>query len=391
MTIRMTPRIGAVGLAALAITATALAGPARASQDTDTAAVGHTATQAALEAAVAGGIPGVAAEARDADGIWKSAVGVGNRQTGAARGKNDRFRIGSLTDSFVATVLLQMEAEKKIDLDASVEHYLPGVVTGNGNDGRTITVRQLLNHTSGLYDYLADATYYETYTAGDSFFQHRYETLTPQQRLRVAFAQPPLFQAGARHSFSHTNDILAALIVEKVGGTSYESQVRKRIIEPLALRATSTPGTSATVPQPSSRGYSKLYYATQPDRIDDVTEFNASQLWGDGDMISSAADLNRFYKALMGGKLLPAKQLAELKTTVVNPDLPISSYGLGIEKLALLCGTTIWYHDGGSLGSLTLAAFSEDGRHELTFNYNGDWDASGLLPILSAEFCEPTS
>ncbi|MFF4911043.1 serine hydrolase domain-containing protein [Streptomyces sp. NPDC001260] len=391
MTTLMRPRIGAVGLAALAITATALAGPARASDDTATAAGGHTATQAAIEAAVAAGIPGVTAEARDADGIWKSAVGVGDRQTGAARAKNDRFRIGSLTDSFVATVLLQMEAEKKIDLDASVEHYLPGVVTGNGNDGSTITVRQLLNHTSGLFDYLADVPYYETYTTGDSFFQHRYDTLTPQQRLKVAFAQPPLFQPGARHSFSHTNDILAALIVEKVGGTSYESQVRKRIIEPLALKATSNPGTGATVPRPSSRGYSKLYYATQPDRIDDVTEFNASQLWGDGDMISSAADLNRFYKALMGGKLLPAKQLTELKTTVVNPDLPISSYGLGIEKLALPCGTTIWYHDGGSLGSLTLAAFSENGRHELTFNYNGDWDASGLLPILSAEFCEPTS
>jgi D-alanyl-D-alanine carboxypeptidase len=80
-----------------------------------------------------------------------------------------------------------------------------------------------------------------------------------------------------------------------------------------------------------------------------------------------------------------------MKTTNVNPDLPISSYGLGIEKLSLSCGTTIWYHDGGVLGWLSLAAFTEDGRHELTFDFNGDWDASGILPVLNAEFCAKTA
>ncbi|MDN3028487.1 serine hydrolase domain-containing protein [Streptomyces sp. S.PB5] len=388
MTKRTSPRAGLVGLAAVAITATAFTGPARAAQDT-TGAGGHEATRLALEAAVTAGVPGVTAEARDAGGVWKSAVGVGNLQTGEPRGKNDRFRVGSITNTFVATVLLQMEAEKKIDLDDSVERYLPGVVTGNGNDGNAITVRELLNHTSGLYDYLADVTYYETYVLGDGFLKHRYDTLTPGQRLKVAFSHPPLFQAGARHSFSHTNDILAALIVEKVAGTPYEKEVRKRIIKPLGLKATSNPGTGTTVPQPSSRGYSKLFFATQPDRIDDVTELNASQIWGDGDIISSAGDLNRFYKALMGGKLLPAQQLAEMKTTVVNPDLPISSYGLGVERISLGCGTDIWYHDGGTVGWLTLAAFTEDGSHLLTFNYNGDWEFSQLLPTLTAEFCDP--
>jgi D-alanyl-D-alanine carboxypeptidase len=391
MTIRTRPRAGVTGLAALALAATAFTGPAGALDDGDSAAPAHPATQAAIDAAVQAGVPGITSEARDARGTWKYASGVGNRTTGAARGKSDRFRIGALTDSFVATVLLQMEAEKKLSLDDTVAKYLPGVVAGNGNDGSKITVRQLLNHTSGLYDYLAEPAYYEKYILGDGFLQHRYDTVTAQQRLDVAFAHAPDFAPGARHAYSHTNDLLSALIVEKAAGTSYETQVRKRIIEPLALTATSHPGASTTVPQPSGRGYSKIFYSTQPDRIDDVTEFNASQLWGDGDMISSAADLNRFYKALMGGKLLPAQQLAELKATVVNPDVPISSYGLGVEKLDLPCGTTIWYHDGGALGSLTVAAFSEDGRHTLTFNYNGDWDASGLLPILSAEFCATTA
>ncbi|MFJ5779580.1 serine hydrolase domain-containing protein [Streptomyces sp. NPDC093094] len=388
MTLRKRPGAGVVGLAAVALAATALTGPAQASQDT---ATGHRATQSAMDAAVAAGVPGIAAEARDADGVWQSASGVGNRETGVPRRKADRFRVGSITNTFVATVLLQMEAEGRLGLDDTVEQHLPGLVTGNGNDGSTITVRQLLNHTSGLYDYLADEPYVRTYVLGDGFLRHRHDTVTPGQRLDVALSHAPLFAPGARHAFSHTNDILAALIVEQAGGRSYEDEVRLRIIEPLGLKATSTPGSSSRLPQPSSRAYSKLFHGSQPDRIDDVTEMNASQGWGDGDIVSSAGDLNRFYRALMGGRLLPPRQLQEMKTTVDNPDAPGSSYGLGIERLTMPCGTTLWYHDGGMVGWITLATLTEDGRHQFTFNYNGDWDGSGILPLLNAEYCGTSS
>ncbi|MET7441493.1 serine hydrolase domain-containing protein [Streptomyces sp. NPDC004082] len=384
MTIRKRPRTGVIGVAAVAITATVLTGPAGA----DTAPpAGHQATQAAIDAAVAGGIPGVAAEARDTTGVWKTASGVGDLKTGEPRGKNDRFRVGHLTSTFVAAVLLQMEAEHKLSLDDTVERHLPGLVRGNGNDGNAITVRQLLNHTSGLADYFADSDYVATYVQGEGYLQHRYDTLPHDKRVKVALAHAPVFAPGSRHGFSNTNDVLAAMVVEKVGGRSYEDEVRKRIIEPLGLKATSTPGTGAQLPEPSSRGYSKLFYDTQPDRIDDVTEVNGSQLWGNTDVISSAGDLNRFYGALLRGKLLPAQQLKEMKTTVVNPDFPISSYGLGIERLTLGCGTSIWYRDGGTVGWLSLVALTDDGRHQLAFSYNGDWRADEILPILSAEFC----
>ncbi|MEG8279673.1 serine hydrolase domain-containing protein [Streptomyces sp. AHA2] len=389
MRTRTRPRALLAGLAAVLITATT--GTARAAQDTRAPAAGHEETRQAIVAAVEAGVPGVTAEARDADGVWRTAVGVGDLRTGAARGTHDRFRVGSITNTFVATVLLQMAAEKKLSLDDTVERHLPGVVTGNGNDGRTVTVRRLLNHTSGLFDYLAEPAYYRKYVLGEGFLKHRYEPLTAGQRLQVALAHPPQFTPGARHAFSHTNDLLAALIVEKVAGTSYENEVRRRIIEPLGLKATSHPGASTGLPRPSGRGYSKLFFDTLPDRIDDVTEFHGSQVWGDGDVISSAADLNRFFRALMRGKVLAPRQLAELKTTVVNPDLPISSYGLGIERLEMSCGETLWYHDGGTVGSLTFVATTEDGRHQLTFNYNGDWEVSQLLPTLNAEFCGTTS
>ncbi|MDI5903923.1 serine hydrolase domain-containing protein, partial [Streptomyces sp. 12257] len=347
----------------------------------------HQATKSAIDAAVAAGIPGITAEARDANGVWKTASGVGNRQTGALRGKNDRFRVGHLTSTFVATVLLQMEAENKLSLDDTVERHLPGVVTGNGNDGSKITVRQVLNHSSGLFDYFSDSAYVDTYVL-DGYLQHRYETMAHDKRLKVALAHAPVFQPGARHGFSNTNDVLAALILEKIAGRSYETEVRKRIIEPLGLYATSNPGNGVFLPQPSGRGYSKPFFRTQPNRIDDVTEVNGSQIWGSGDIISSANDLNRFFGALMRGQLLPAQQMQELKTTIVNPEMPFTSYGLGIEKLTLGCGTTLWYRDGGTVGWLSLVALTEDGSHQLTFNYNSDWRADDLIAILSAEFCQ---
>ncbi|KIF07460.1 alkaline D-peptidase [Streptomyces sp. RSD-27] len=372
-------------MAAVALMATAFAGPARAAGETPPAA-GHQATQRAIEAAVAAGVPGIAAEGRDGGGVWKTAAGVGDRTTGAPRGKNDRFRIGGMTNTFVATALLQMEAEGKLGLDDTVDHYLPGLVTGNGNDGSAITVRRLLNHTSGLFDFLADPQYAETYLTGDGYLRHRYDTLTPEQRVKVALSHEPPFRPGARHWYSNTNDVLAAMVLEKAAGRPYAEEVRRRIIEPLGLKATSNPGTSTLLPQPSARGYSRLF-AAQPDRIDDVTETNPSQSWGNGDMISSAGDLNRFYEALMSGRLLPPRQLAEMKTTVDNPDFPGASYGLGIERLTLGCGTVLWYHDGGALGWISLSAFTEDARHQLTFNYNANWGAETILPIVNAEYC----
>ncbi|MEV0558605.1 serine hydrolase domain-containing protein [Streptomyces sp. NPDC050597] len=387
MTIRKRTRAGVIGLAVGAMAATAFTGPGQAPRNTVSVAVHHQATQRAMDAAVQAGVPGITAQARDANGVWNSAAGVGNLKTGAPRGKNDRFRVGSITNTFLATVLLQMEAEKRLSLDDTVERHLPGLVAGNDNDGRKITVRQLLNHTSGLFDYLADKEYSETYLEGDGYLRHRYDTLRPEESVRVALSHRPLFDPGARHSFSSTNDVLAALMVEKIAGGPYEDEVRDRIIEPLGLKATSNPGNSIRLPRPSSRGYSRLF-TSQPDRIDDVTEMNGSQGWG-SDLISSAGDLNRFYGALMRGKLLPPRQLKAMKTTVGNPDFPGASYGLGIERFELSCGTTLWYHDGGMVGWLTLAATTEDGRHQLAFDYNANWGAETILPIVDAEYCAP--
>ncbi|MFF9055889.1 serine hydrolase domain-containing protein [Streptomyces erythrochromogenes] len=398
MTLRTTAtaaRVALVGLAAAAMAATALTAPAQAAPDPvpDPAAdraratAGHAATRRAMDAEVRAGIPGITAQARDARGVWKATAGVGDLTTGTPRGTDDRFRIGSITKTFVATVLLQMETEGKLRLDDTVERHLPGLVRGNGNDGSTITVRRLLNHTSGLFDYLADEEYLRTYMLGDGYLRHRYDTLPPAQHVRVALSHPPLFPPGTRFSYSNTNYVLAALIIEKAGGRTYETEVRDRIIRPLGLKATTNPGNSIHIPRPSSRAYSKLF-AQAPDRIDDVTEMNGSQGWADGDIISTAGDLNRFYRALMRGELLTPRQLAAMKTTVAIPERPDMAYGLGITRMRTSCGTTLWGHGGGMVGSTSLALTTENGGHQLAYNRNGDWSTPAAPDaIMEAEYC----
>ncbi|MEU4799658.1 serine hydrolase domain-containing protein [Streptomyces sp. NPDC023327] len=385
MALRRSTKVFGAGMAAAALAVTAFAAPVQAADPGPAAGTGHRATQRAMDDAVASGIPGITTQARDGRGAWKAASGVGDRTTGAPRGKNDKFRVGSITKSFVATVLLQMEAEGRLDLDDKVERHLPGVVRGNGNDGRRIRVRQLLNHTSGLFDYLADAEYQRTYLL-EGYLEHRYDTLPPRKHVRVALAHQPLFEPGAKHSYSNTNYVLAGLIIEKVGGRTYEEEVRDRIIGPLGLKNTSNPGNSIRLPRPSSRGYAKLF-ASAPDRIDDITEMNGSQGWADGDIISTAGDLNRFYRALLGGELLPPKQLKAMKTTVSAPESPGVSYGLGLTRLQTSCGTTLWGHGGGMVGWLSMALSTEDGRHQLAFNYNSGWDTGFRRKIVDAEFC----
>ncbi|MGY3684746.1 serine hydrolase domain-containing protein [Streptomyces sp. TE33382] len=386
MTLRKTARAGAVGLAAAAMAATAFAAPAPVPSDAAHTTVGHEATRRAMDAEVKRGVPGITAQARDSGGVWQSTSGVGNLTTGAPRGKNDRFRVGSITKTFVATVLLQMEAEGRLGLDDTVELHLPGLVRGNGNDGGKMTVRQLLRHTSGLFDYLADEEYLDTYMRGEGFLKHRYDTLPPLKQVRVALSHRPLFTPGSKLSYSNTNYVLAALIIEKAGGRTYEAEVRDRIIEPLGLKNTSNPGNSVHLPRPSSRSYSKLF-ASDRDRIDDVTGMNGSQGWADGDIISTTGDLNRFYSALLRGKLLPPEQLKAMKTTVPASGSPRVSYGLGLTRFRTSCGPAVWGHGGGMVGSTSLAVTTEDGLHQLAYNRNGDWSVGSPGSIMEAEYC----
>ncbi|MGW2230300.1 serine hydrolase domain-containing protein [Streptomyces formicae] len=378
----MTPSRGLTGTATaltVALAAGALAVPASAAPRPDR----HEATRRALDGIVAEGVPGVTAQVRDKYGSWNTASGVGDLRRGTPRGRHDRFRVGSITKTFVATVLLQLQAEGRIDLDDTVGKWLPGVVEGNGHDGDAITVRQVLNQTSGIADYSrVDAFARKVFSK--EFFRHRYDTWTPGQLVKLAMSKERAFAPGSDWGYSNTNYIVAGMIIKKVTGNAYGDEIRRRVIDPLHLNATTVPGTRATMPRPSSRAYGKLPLDPEA-KVYDVTELNPSFAGSAGEIISDSDDLNRFYSALLGGRLLPEEQLAEMKHTVSRGDRG-GEYGLGLIKLELDCKTVVWGHDGDLHGSSNLAMTTEDGRHSLALNMNGDWTGDAD-PVVDAEFC----
>jgi len=377
-------RTALMATTALALSAVALAGPATAAEpagkDQD-----HTATRKAIQAAVDIGVPGVTATVKDGRSTWSTTAGVGNLRTGKPRSADDRYRVGSITKTFVSTVILQLEAEGRLSLDDKVAKWLPGVVEGNGHDGTKVTLRELLNHTSGIFNYTADDDFGTAYFTKDGFFQHRYDTKSAADLVAIAMTHKPDFAPGTSWNYSNTNYVLAGMVIQKVTGRSYETEIRSRIINPLHLKATSLPGTRVTVPQPSGHAYSKLA-RTPTGPTYDVTRLNPTIASSAGSLISDSSDLDRFYGALLRGELLPPKQLKEMKTTVATGEGGGTRYGLGLADVTLPCGVHVWGHDGGIHGSSSVAVTTADGRHSLAFNFNGDWSGDAGAVVVG-EFC----
>ncbi|MET8826379.1 serine hydrolase domain-containing protein [Streptomyces sp. NPDC004610] len=299
----------------------------------------HARTRAAMERAVRDGAPGVLVTVAAGEDRWAGTAGLAHRATGRRlRSAADHFRVGSITKTFTATLVLRLEAEGRLSIDDTVETCLPGVVRGNGHDGRRITVRQLLNHTSGVYNHLNDPALHQI---GPTWLEHRHQTWTPAELPAVAMSNPPPAAPSVRFVYSNTtpNYLLAALIVEKITGSTYERELRRRIIATLQLR-----GTRETLPRPSGRAYSTDQIQAPLPGVN-VTEFNPSPLRASGEMISTAYDLDRFYEALLAGRLLPRAQLRRVTTT-----LPVGTdaHGLGLFRMTTSCGTELWGHQRGA-------------------------------------------
>ncbi|WP_326729098.1 serine hydrolase domain-containing protein [Streptomyces phaeochromogenes] len=326
--------------------------------------------QADVDAILKTGTVGVLAQSTGPRGSRYATAGVADKATGAAARSGDRFRIASASKTFVATVVLQLVGEGRLSLDDTVDQWLPGVVSGNGNDGSRITVRQLLQHTSGLFNYTADLP---VLASVDEYQAGRYTTWTPEQLVGIATGHAPDFEPGAKWAYSNTNYILAGMIIQKVTGHSWEQQVTKRIIRPLGLRDTSAPTTDSRIPGRHLHGYSD-FGKTGPTI--DTTAFNPSAAGAAGAMIGTTADLTRFYQALLGGKLLRPAQLAEMKTTVRAADLdpvwPGARYGLGLLQVPLTCGGSYYSHAGDFPGYTTRNGVSPDGRRVVVLHATGD-------------------
>ncbi|NGO48894.1 serine hydrolase domain-containing protein [Streptomyces ureilyticus] len=298
------------------------------------------------------GAPGALAEVRDRRGSTVLTSGVADVKTHAPVRRDSRFRIGSMTKTFVATVMLQLVGERRVVLDAPVDRYLPGVVRGHGNDGRKITVRQLLQHTSGVPDILDHLRPQEILK--DPLAHHDTRDL-----VNIALAHPPTFEPGTGWRYSSTGYLLAGMIIERVTGHPYGEEIRRRIITPLGLRETHVPGDASAIPGPHPRGYVR---PGEDAPLRDITAISPSVGGAAGEMISSGGDVNRFLDALVRGELLRPAQLREMTKTrpTGNPDG--RAYGLGLESRPLPCGGLYWGHTGDFLGYETAAGATVHGR-----------------------------
>lgn len=315
-----------------------------------------------VDAIVAAGAVGAVAEVIDEHTSVRARAGA------AALGSADpvpfdgHFRMGSATKPFIAVVVLQLAGEGRLSLEDPVSKWVPDLVQGNGNDGSRITIRQLLQHTSGLFDYLYDRRFISTIFSPEAFEENRLREWTPEELVGMAVSHPPTSEPGAAWRYTNTGYVLAGMVIEAVTGEPWAVQLRKRIIEPLGLTRTYAPGSHAVLASPFSRGYE--LYGTDGGYFD-VTEKNMTMAGASGALVTSTADLSRFFVALMRGELLESTQLREMLKTV--PVREGAAYGLGLRYEELPCRPRegYWSHDGTALGYETLTGVLADGSRSV--------------------------
>ncbi|HSX05442.1 MAG TPA: serine hydrolase domain-containing protein [Candidatus Saccharimonadales bacterium] len=346
-------------------------------------ATGSSSLQTGTQRVVAGGFPG--AWAMDSAGNM-GAAGVANLQTGAHTQANMKMRIASVTKSFTGAVALQLVAEHKLSLNDKLGRWVPGILPY----ANQVTVKQLLNHTSGVPDYLeadANSLIYRIARGEVS----RYQTWTPRQLVGLIANEPQHQLPPNQAEYSDTNFILVGMVVEAVTHDSIQHQVQTRFITPLHLTNTTFPSTSPNIAAPYANGYSYRVDADGNITVgmpfsqftDDWTNYNPSFLWATGAMISNPSDMNTFMKALVGGQLLPASLTAQMKTTVPIT-LPVDLFppgfgaGLGIwswdlsqvDPAADSCNQTIYGHEGETLGYDSWSFANASGTKSIAMGVN---------------------
>jgi D-alanyl-D-alanine carboxypeptidase len=269
-------------------------------------------------------------------GSWVRAFGIGNRKTGRPARIKDHVRIASITKTFAATAILQLVDKGRISLDDHLSEFVPGVANGD-----QITIRQMLNMTSGIYDFTDDTALAARFYADPTI------PFSPADFFAILSRNQPAFAPGTQAEYSDSNYYLLGLILEKVTGRSVGRVIADRILRPLGLTQTSFP-TRPPLPKPFARGYFGGLDFTAP--LVDRTAINPNFGFTAGAMQSTLRDLRRWARALATGTLLSRRLQAQRLQTVPFPNTgPVDvSYGLGIFMLDNLLG-----HNGAAVGYST--------------------------------------
>ena len=306
--------------------------------------------KATIQTLVDNGYPGALAAKTDKDGNTVGATaGKGNLSTGEAPPLDGEVRIGSNTKTFVAVVIMKMVEEGKVKLDEPIETYLPGLIKGQGVDGKKITVRQLLQHTSGLPEF---------WSGLPDFFAMRNDYVSPRDVLDMALTRPAQFAPGAKFTYTNTNYIVLGLLAERVGKRPIAEQIETKIVKPLGLKHTYMPKEG----EKALRGKHPRGYHTRdnkPGKLEDITDSDPSWAWAAGSMVSTPSELNKFMQSIFDGSLLNQASIAEMKKSVPMGDGG-DVYGLGLIGHKLSCGVA-WGHGGAIPGYQTANAVGPDG------------------------------
>ncbi|MEU4690713.1 serine hydrolase domain-containing protein [Actinoplanes sp. NPDC023714] len=351
-----------------ALAAVTVASPVAAAPPAAVVCAGDGIDAAGMRQAMAG-LPNAEATAAQvrvttAKGCWTGTSGVADLRTGAPVPADARFRVGSVTKVFTATVVLQLAAEGRLSLDDSVRTHLPRLLPA---EYAGVTVRQLLNHTSGLPSpALPDDIEWA--------LAHRYDVWTPERIVRLALRNPREFAPGDEQHYTNMGYIVAGRLIEKVTGHAYATEIQRRIAGPLRLRDTYVPGADPTIRGPHAHGYQ-----TVGGTLVDVTNWSQTLTPAAGDIISTLADLDTFTAALFAGRLLPAAQLDEMFTL---PPVPGATHSAGLEATTLPTGEVLWAKSGARYGYSSAIGGSRDGSFRLVYSVNStDAKGSGQMTV----------
>ncbi|GAA3096659.1 serine hydrolase domain-containing protein [Streptomyces goshikiensis] len=305
----------------------------------------------------------------DGDDSYVRSFGTSDKATGVPFKTDMHTRIGSVTKTFAITAVLQLVDDGKVRLDAPVSTYLDGVP-----GGERITVRQLADMRSGLYNYTEDPRWLATFKADP----HR--AWTPRELLAIAFRHHADFPPGARWEYSNTNTVLLGVLVEKISGQPLHTYLKQHVFEPAGLAATSLP-TGAEIASPFVHGYTNF---TPDGATVDASTWNPSWGWAAGAVTSTMDDLRSWVPTLVSGRLPDGERLLEPATQaqrlrVLPTGYPDVRYGLGIADIDGWVG-----HNGELPGYETIAVRLPQARATLVIVVNSDVDGkfgslSGLI------------
>ncbi|WP_327309330.1 serine hydrolase domain-containing protein [Streptomyces sp. NBC_01298] len=310
-------------------------------------------------------VPGVqVALSAPGKGTYVRAFGVADKATGAPMTDRLNMRIGSETKTFTVTAMLKLVDEGKIGLDDPIGKYVEGVPGGD-----RITLRELANMRSGLFNYSADEEFFKALTSDPD------RPFTPQELLAYSFKHPVLFEPDAKFSYCNTNLILLGLVVEKISGQTLADYITEEVLRPAGLKNTLFP-TGAEFPAPHSQGYTDQ---TASGKTEDSADWNPSWGWAAGAMISDLTDLREWAKVVATGRtatgelLSPATQAERLD---VVDALPGTGYGLGIFNVQGWIG-----HNGSLPGYQSLTVYNpQQSDATLVVLLNTDISAQGEEP-----------